>query len=132
MQNSKILIIDDDLDLTEALQATLESQEYAVDTAVNRTEGMEKIKTGKPDLVILDVMMSTWHDGFEMARELKQDPEFKNMPIVMLTGIKDKSGIEFKSEAGDETWLPVDEFLDKPVEPEVLLEKVKTLLSKAS
>jgi len=132
MENAKILIIDDDPDLTHALSTTLESEQFAVVTAADRTEGMEKVETEKPDLVILDVMMSTWQDGFEMARELRKDPQWSDMPILMLTGVKDKTGIDFKSSAGDPVWLPVDGFLDKPVEPEQLIEKVKTLLAKKS
>ena len=90
---------------------------------------MEKIRSDKPDLVVLDVMMATWHDGFEMCRELKKDSQFKEMPILMLTGVKGKTGIEFKSTAGDPDWLPVDSFLDKPVEPQILLSEVKKLLA---
>ncbi len=130
MENVKILIVDDDLDFTKALQTTLESKQYIVVTAADRTEGMEKISTEKPDLLILDVMMSTWQDGFEMARELKKDTEFKDMPILMLTGVEERSGIEFKSSAGDPTWCPVDGFLDKPVESDILLAEVRKLLSK--
>lgn len=130
MENTKILIVDDDLDFSKALEATLESQQYTVVTAVDGTEGMEKIRTEKPDLIILDVMMSMWQDGFEMARELKKDTEFKDMPILMLTGVKGKTGIEFKSTAGDPAWCPVDGFLDKPVESDILLAEVRKLLSK--
>ncbi len=130
MENAKILIVDDDLDFTKALQVTMESQRYIVVTAADRTEGMEKIRAEKPDLLILDVMMSTWQDGFEMARELKKDTEFKDMPILMLTGVKVKTGIEFKSTAGDPTWCPVDGFLDKPVEFDILLAEVKKLLQR--
>ncbi len=130
MENAKILIVDDDQDITEALQAILESEQYTVLTAADKTEGMEKIRTNKPDLVILDVMMSAWQDGFEMARMLKKDPEFKDTSILMLTAVKDRTGIDFKSTAGDPNWLPVDGFLDKPVEPEILLAEVKKLLSK--
>ncbi len=130
MENAKILIVDDDPDLTKVLQTILESEQYTVITAANRTEGMEKIGINKPDLVILDVMMSTCQDGFEMSRELKENPECKDIPILMLTAVKDKFGIDFKSSAGDPIWLPVDEFLDKPAEPHVLLTKVKKLLSK--
>ena len=129
MENVKILIVDDDLDLTKALKTTLESQRYTVFTAADRTEGMEQVKAEKPDLLILDVMMSTWQDGFEMARELKKDPELQNMLILMLTGVKDRTGIEFKSTAGDPTWCPVDRFLDKPVESDILLAEVNKLLS---
>ena len=129
MANSKILIIDDDQDLTSALQAVLESNQYSVSVASNPDEGMEKLNAEKPDLIILDVMMTTWQDGFDMARSLKKNDEFKAIPILMLTGIEDKTGLEFKSEAGDEEWLPVEVFLDKPVDPETLLAEVKKLLT---
>ncbi len=131
MENAKILIVDDDLDLTKALKVTLESENYSVSTAANPIEGMEKDKAEQPDLIVLDVMMSTWQDGFEMARELKKDSQFiKKIPILMLTGVKGKTGIDFKPTAGDPTWCPVDGFLDKPVEPEILLAEVKKLLQK--
>ncbi|MHC4157623.1 MAG: response regulator [Planctomycetota bacterium] len=130
MANEKIVIVDDDQDIRDSLQAILQGRQYTVFTAASKNEGMETIKTEKPDLAILDVMMSSWNDGFEMSRELKKDPEFKNMPILMLTGVKDKTGIDFKSTAGDPTWCPVDGFLDKPVEPDILLEEVEKLLSK--
>ncbi|MCH7557232.1 MAG: response regulator [Planctomycetes bacterium] len=130
MENAKILIVDDDPDLIKVLQTILESEQYTVITAANRTEGMEKIRINKPDLVILDVMMATCQDGFEMSIELKQNSECKDIPILMLTAVKGKFGIDFKSSAGDPVWLPVDEFLDKPAEPNVLLTKVKKLLSK--
>ncbi len=132
MGSAKILIVDDDVDLTKAMQTILESHDYTVLTAADREEGMEKIRTDKPDLAILDVMMSTWEDGFEMARELKKDPELKKMPILILTSVKDRTGIDFKPTAGDPTWCPVDGFLDKPVEPDQLLEEVQRLLSEAS
>jgi DNA-binding response OmpR family regulator len=129
MENAKILIVDDDPDLTKALKATLESKNYIVITASSGSEGMDKINTDTPDLLILDVMMSTSQDGFEMARELKKDPQFKKMPILMLTAIKGRTGIDFRSSAGDPNWLPVDSFLDKPVEPQILLAEIKRLLS---
>ncbi|MFC1677522.1 response regulator transcription factor [Planctomycetota bacterium] len=131
MANEKILIVDDDLDLTKALKVVLESENYSVSTASNREEGLEKIKTDPPDMVILDVMMSTWQDGFEMARELKKDAKLaEKMSILMFTGISDKTGMEFKSTAGDPDWCPVDGFLDKPVEPDVLLAEVRKILQK--
>ncbi|MHC4174385.1 MAG: response regulator [Planctomycetota bacterium] len=130
MENAKILIVDDDLDFTKAIKVVLESEQYTVVTAANRTEGMEKIRIDKPDLVMLDVMMSTWQDGFEMSRELKKDPQCKDIPILILTAVKGRTGIGFKSTAGDPVWLPVDGFLDKPVEPQALLAEVQKLLSK--
>lgn len=129
MADAKILIADDDKDIRDSLQSILESRQYTVITAADRTESMEKIKAEKPDLVILDVMMSTWQDGFEIARELRKEPQFKNMRILMLTGVKDKTGIDFKATAGDPTWCPVDGFLDKPVEPDILLAEIEKLLA---
>jgi CheY-like chemotaxis protein len=130
MENARILIVDDDVDLTKALKVTLESRKYTVVTAADRTEGMEKAQAQKPDLFILDVMMGTWQDGFEMSRELKKDPRFKDTPILMLTSIEERTGIEFKSTAGDPNWLPVEGFMEKPVEPEALLAEVERLLAK--
>jgi len=128
MAKAKILIADDDQDIRDSLQAILGSRDYEVVTAVDKADGMKKIRAEKPDLAILDVMMSTWQDGFEMSRELKNDPEFKDMPIIMLTGVKEQTGIDFKSSAGDPNWNPVDAFLEKPVEPDVLLQEIEKLL----
>ena len=129
MKNAKVLIADDDQDIRDSLQVSLESRQYTVVTAADKEEGMEKIKTEKPDLLILDVMMSTWQDGFDMSRELKNDPELKKIPILMLTGIKEETGISFDKTAGDPTWCPVEGFLNKPVEPDILLMEVEKLLS---
>jgi CheY-like chemotaxis protein len=130
MENARILIVDDDDDLTKALKVTLESRKYTVVTAADRAEGMEKAQVQKPDLFILDVMMGTWQDGFEMSRELKKDPRFKDTPILILTSIGERTGMEFKSTAGDPNWLPVEGFMEKPVEPEALLAEVERLLAK--
>ena len=130
MANEKVLIVDDDPDLTEALQTILQSRDYVVCTASNVEDGMAKAKAEVPDLMILDVMMSTWQDGFNMARSLREDPKFEKTPILMLTGVKDKTGMDFKEAAGDPSWLPVDGFLDKPVESDVLLAEVEKLLGK--
>jgi CheY-like chemotaxis protein len=89
------------------------------------------LKQVRPDLIILDVMMRTSQEGFELSRELKHNAKFKDIPILMLTAVKQKTGLDFKTEAGDQSWLPVEEFLDKPVKPNVLLEKVEDLLRPA-
>ena len=129
MEQAKIVIVDDDQDIRDTLQHILEGRQYTVITAANKEEGLEKIRDEKPDLTMLDVMMETWQDGFEMARILKKDPNLKGMPILMLTGVRDQTGIDFKSTAGDPTWLPVDGFLEKPVEPNILLAEVERLLT---
>ncbi len=128
MGQEKILIVDDDVDLSRSLRVILEQAGYEALTAASRREGMEKMRVERPDLIILDVLMETWQDGFEMARDLKGDPSFRDTPILMLTSIEEVTGVEVKSSAGDPVWLPVDAFLDKPVAPEVLLTTVKRLL----
>lgn len=131
MGRGRILIIDDDPDITEAMRVILENKDYEVDSALDGTEGMKRINDSKPDLIILDVMMHTAEEGFDLSRSLKQNPQYKEIPILMLTAVKQKTGLDFKSEAGDDTWLPVEDFLDKPVKPDVLLERVDSLLHKS-
>jgi CheY-like chemotaxis protein len=129
MRQGRILLIDDDPDITDAMSVILENRGYEVLVAHDSDQGRERLKEGKPDLIILDVMMRTSQEGFEFSREIKQDDQFKDIPILMLTGVKEKKGIDFKSAAGDQSWLPVQAFLDKPVKPAVLIEKVQDLLS---
>jgi CheY-like chemotaxis protein len=131
MRQGKILIIDDDPDITEAIRIVLENRGYEVRSAPDGDEGMDRLKEAKPDLILLDVMMRTSQEGFELSQELKHNARYKDIPILMLTAVKQKTGLDFKPEAGDDVWLPVDEFLDKPVRPDVLLEKVEGLLSKS-
>ena len=128
MEKQKILVIDDDADLCDSLKVLFEHAGYDISSAGSRAEGWEKTRSERPDLVILDVVMDTWQDGFEMSRELKSDPELRTMPILMLTSIEARTGIEFKSTAGDPMWLPVDGFLDKPTPPDALLAEVRRLL----
>ena len=132
MEMRKILIVDDDIDYVETLKVILKEAQYTVTTASNKADGMAKIVTEKPALIILDAMMSTWQDGFEMSRELKNHSEFKQIPILMLTSISETTGVEFKSSAGNPTWLPVDGFLKKPVGAEILLSEIERLLHKKS
>jgi CheY-like chemotaxis protein len=129
MAAQKILIVDDDPDITYAMQTILEAHGYQVDSAVNSATARTQMELEKPDLIILDVMMDTMHEGFDFDRELKHNPDYKDIPVLMLTAVKERFGLDFKPEAGDQEWLPVEEFLDKPVKPAVLLEKVEKLLS---
>jgi len=129
MRKPKIVVTDDDPEIRDTLQAMLETRGYAAVIAADRDEGMATIRRERPDLVILDVMMQSWQDGFEMSREMKKDPELKNIPILMLTAVGERTGIDVKSSAGDPTWLPVDTFLEKPVAPSLLFTRIEELLS---
>jgi len=131
MGQGRVLIIDDDPDITEAMSVVLANKGYTVDSAGDSVEGKAKLAADRPDLIILDVMMRTSQEGFELSRELKQNAAYKDIPILMLTAVKDKTGLDFKETAGDASWLPVEAFLDKPVKPDVLLEKVASLIPKS-
>ena len=124
---AKILIIDDDADIVEAMRLVVEKRGHKVDTAADGNEGLDKARANKPDVIILDVMMPGL-DGFEVARELKGDSKTRDIAILMLTAIKDKTGFDFQKETSDPNWLPVEDYCNKPLDYEVLLEKVDHLL----
>ena len=123
-----ILVIDDDEKLNQLLTDYLGNQGYLVICATNPDEGLKKLKTQFPHLVILDVMMETMSTGFEVARSLRESRDNKAVPILMLTAIKESTGLDFKSEVGDKDWLPVNAYLEKPLKPHELLQKVESLL----
>lgn len=87
MKTSKILLVDDDIDIINVLQAILSKNGYNVITANNKADGIRKLREEKPDLAILDVMMSTHYEGFELAKEIKEDANISNVPLMMLTSI---------------------------------------------
>jgi len=126
----KILIIDDDPDIVEAMKVVLESKNYEITLAKSGEEGLKRVRQSKPDLIILDVMMESMDKGFDVARNLKNDQNHKNIPILMLTAIKEKTGLGFEKEAGDPDWLPVDGYCEKPLKPDELISKVEALLGK--
>ena len=125
-----VLIVDDDPDIVEVVKMVLEADGFATASASNGAECLAKVQEVKPDLIILDVMMETTTDGFHTAYALRKDPATKDIPILMLTAIEEKTGFEF-SPKDDEDFLPVEEFMSKPVDPKDLVAKVKELLDKA-
>lgn len=127
-EKEKILIIDDDPDIVEAMRVVLESKNYRVITAKSGKDGLEKIKLEKADLIILDVMMETADKGFEVAREIRKNMNYAHTPILMLTAIKEKMGLDFKNDSGDPAWLPVDDYVEKPFKAADLIQKVEIFL----
>lgn len=125
---AKILIIDDDPDIVESMRIILESCRHQVKVAISGEEGLKEAAAEKYDLVILDVMMETMSTGFEVARSLRGSEANKAVPILMLTAIKESTGLDFETEAGDKDWLPVNDYLEKPLKPNELLRKVEALL----
>jgi DNA-binding response OmpR family regulator len=130
MDKKKVLLVDDDHDIISALEAILSSKGYKVFTAMNKREGLEKLQNQTPDIAILDVMMDDEHDGFDMSREIKKT--HPNLPIIMLTGISEITGVNFRAAAADPEWLPADDFLDKPVNPDILITTIENLLIKGT
>ncbi len=124
MHSKRVLIIDDDIDLVEAMRITLESAGFDVVDAQNGQQGIKRLKSETPDLIILDVMMQTQDEGFHTAFEIRSLENFSHIPIIMLTAITLETGFSFDRNE-DEEALPVNEFLEKPISPQVLIEKVK-------
>ena len=120
MMAKKVLMIDDDPEFVEAISNLLDAKGYDVHTASNGKEGVEKAKAEDPDIILLDVMMTTKNEGFSVARELHDNETLKSIPIIIMTGIRREMNLPFGFEP-DETWLPVKRVLEKPVKPEVLL-----------
>lgn len=121
----KILIVDDDADLRDVIKTVL-SGRYEYLEAADTSSASKAFSAFEPDLVMLDVMMDTKSSGFELAREFKGST--KAAKILMLTSVDKETGIDFASEAGDQAWLPVDDYLSKPVVPKTLLEKVQSMI----
>ncbi len=136
MEKLKILVIDDDPDLVESIRIVLEANNYNVSSAANGTEGLRLIKEIHPDLIILDVMMDSITEGFHVSQQLRnQDPQseysaYSTIPILMLTAVSQKMHMEFSPQT-DGDYLPVDEFVDKPIKIEALLQRVKKLIQKS-
>ena len=124
---AKILIIDDDPDLVESTSALLQSSGYTVAAAADGAEGLAKARKEKPDLILLDVMMATDREGFEVARKLREDEATSGVPVILVTGIRKAKHLPFSFEP-DEDWLPVKAVLEKPLKPEALLKSVRELL----
>jgi len=130
---SKILIIDDDPDIVDAVRMTLESAGHEVVAARSGKEGLVKVEQERPELLILDVMMETHTEGFQVALKLHSpDPSskfaaFKDIPILMLTAIHSTTPLRFESDIDS---LPVELFVDKPIDPDDLIRKVNWVLSR--
>jgi CheY-like chemotaxis protein len=125
-----ILVVDDDADIVEALRTVLEASGYTVEAAASGTECLARVARRRPDLIILDVMMDKDTEGFHVSYQLKGDEATKAIPILMLTAIGKKFGYRF-SPKKDEEYLPVEDFVEKPVEPRELLRRVEALLGGA-
>jgi len=137
MVGKKILMIDDDINLVNVVKMVLEARNYQFTSAHSATEGLQKIKEINPDLIILDVIMEDFVAGFRVVSELRTggaDSEyssFSHIPILMLTSVTQKTNMSFSDKVGT-ALLPVDAFIEKPVKPAHLIEKIEELIEKGA
>jgi CheY-like chemotaxis protein len=120
----KILVVDDDIDLVEVIRLTLEKSGFEVIDAQDGEHGYNIAAKEKPDLIILDIMMTTIDEGFHVAYKIRSNPEIADVPIIVLTAVGQETGFEFDKDK-DEEFLPVDDFLEKPVLPEKLVDIIR-------
>ncbi|MDP3047836.1 MAG: response regulator [Thermodesulfovibrionales bacterium] len=129
--SAKILVVDDDPDILEAIGIVLEANGYKVVTARDGVDGLTRLKEEKPDLMILDLLMPKL-DGFGVCKELK-DPrwtKYARIPIIILSSVReDASRRRYELETGLQ--LDVDDYVEKPIEHTILLERVENILKKA-
>lgn len=128
---TRLLIIDDDPDFVEGIRATLESAGYRVDAAYNPKDGFEALRATPYDLLLLDILMGRGAEGVMLARKMRKDPRLSQIPVLIITGIREQIAFLFPGEPVHPHLLPVDELVEKPVEPQFLLERVAALLAAA-
>jgi CheY-like chemotaxis protein len=130
MAPKKILVVDDNPDVVESMTIVLESQGYAVIPASGGKEALDKLQE-RPDLILLDVMMETETEGLQVAYKIKGEKgeyaQYKDIPIVIITSIHDNMTYRIDDAKGSD-YLPVEDFIDKPVQPKQLLEVVRKYL----
>ena len=127
----RLLMIDDDPDFVEGVVSILENAEYEVDAKYNPDEGFQALKTGSYDLLLLDVLMGRGAEGIMIARKIGDDEKLREIPILIITGMREQIAFLFPGQPVHPSFVPVDELIEKPVEPNLLLEKVSTLLKMA-
>jgi DNA-binding response OmpR family regulator len=130
MSTPTILLVDDDPDFVEITKAILETKQYQVRSAQDPDEGLAMLEEEIPDLLILDVMMGRGAGGFVLARKIRKDSRFDNVPILMLTSMTEQTGFDIPGERINEKFLPVDDYIEKGLKPDELLEKVEQQLAK--
>ncbi|MFA6134478.1 MAG: CBS domain-containing protein [Phycisphaerae bacterium] len=122
-----ILLVDDDVDFVKSTTDFLEAHGYTVLSAHDGEAGFELARKKRPDLMILDVMMATKTEGFEVARKIPECPDLRTMPVLLVTGVRREMQLGFRLEP-DETWLPVSRVMEKPIDPGVFIATVEELL----
>jgi len=124
-KKKKILIVDDDVDFLGMHSAVLKNKGYEVTTAPSAKKCLQALEKGRPDLVVLDVMMEQFDSGFELSKKIKK--KYRGLPVMLLTSIGHQTGLDFSSNAEVLRTTGADILLDKPVSPEVFIAEIERL-----
>ncbi|MCX6909868.1 MAG: response regulator [Verrucomicrobia bacterium] len=127
-EQKQLLIIDDDPDFAEGIKSILVKANYKVDMAHNPKDGWAALEKNKYDMLLLDVMMGRGAEGIMIARKLGKDAKFRDLPVLIITSIREQMAFLFPGGAVHPNFVDVDELIEKPVEPKLLLDKVSTLI----
>jgi len=119
---ARILVVDDDPDFVLVTRAILEAEGYQVTAASDGTAALEMMRQQRPDVVLLDVMMSTTLEGVDVAREMEADPQLRDVPIIMISSIATS---EYAAEFPDDESIPIAAWISKPIQPAVLLKTIR-------
>jgi CheY-like chemotaxis protein len=124
----KIVIIDDDPDYVDSIKTILEKADYSVQVAYNPKEGYQLLLSQPFDLLVLDIMMGRGAEGVAVARKIRKEPKLSDLPILIITGIREQLSFLFPGQPVHPHFVEFDELVEKPIEPKLLLEKVSSLL----
>jgi len=127
----RLLMIDDDPDFVSGIKAILDKADFVVDVAYNPKDGMQALQTKQYDLLLLDIMMGRGAEGIMIARKLRKDVKLREMPVLIITGMREQIAFLFPGEPIHPRFVEIDELVEKPVEPKLLLEKVNGLIRAA-
>lgn len=132
MAQTRVLIIDDDPDYVDGIRSILENANYEVDVEHNPKDGYEALESGNYDMLLLDIMMGRGAEGVMVARKINKDPKLREIPVLIITGLREQIAFLFPGQPVHPRFLPTDELMEKPVDPNMLLEKVEALLKQAA
>jgi CheY-like chemotaxis protein len=122
---AKVLVVDDDPDFVKVTSKVLQQAGHEVVTAANGAKALQTMRQDTPDVVLLDIMMSYILDGLDVSREMAEDPQLKDVPVIMVTSL---TGVRGSGMFPGDEYIPVDEWLAKPVDPKTLIDRVNGAL----